>query len=110
MRPNPAISATGPVGGGDTRRETRLLRLLAVVALVLTGSQLLTAPSGAAQHAEPVVLAPSATSVTYAKQLALTATVAAPQPDAQVDFYAKPVGVAAKLLGSAAAVATAMRR
>ncbi len=82
---------------------TRLLRLLAVVALVLTSSQLLTAPTGAAQLAEPVVLDTSATSVTYAKKLVLTATVAAPQPDAQVDFYAKSVGVAARLLGSAAA-------
>ena len=82
---------------------TRLLRLLAVVALVLTSSQLLTAPTGAAQRTDPVVLATSATSVTYAKQLVLTATVAAPQPDAQVDFYAKSVGVAAKLLGSASA-------
>ena len=48
-----------------------------------------------------MVLDASATSVPYAKQLVLTATVAAPQPDAQVDFYAKAVGVAAKLLGSA---------
>ena len=65
---------------------TRLLRLLVVVVLVLVGSQLLTAPTASARRADPVVLDTSATSVTYAKQLVLTATVAAPQPDAQVDF------------------------
>ena len=46
---------------------TRLLRLLAVVVLVLAGSQLLTAPTGAAQRADPVVLEASAASVKYAK-------------------------------------------
>ena len=80
---------------------TRLLRLLAVVVLVLAGSQLLTAPTGAAQRTDPLALDASATSVSYAKQLVLTATVAVPQPDAQVEFYSKPAGTAAKLLGSA---------
>jgi hypothetical protein len=82
---------------------TRLLRLLAVVVLVLGGSQLLTTPTASARRADPVALDPSASSVRYAKQLVLTATVAAPQPDAQVDFYAKTFGAAPKLLGSATA-------
>ena len=78
----------------------RLLRLLAVVVLVLASSQLLTAPTGAAQRTDPVVLEASAAAVTYAKQLVLTATVA-PQPDAQVSFYAKALGGPDKLLGTA---------
>jgi hypothetical protein len=82
---------------------TRLLRLFAVVVLVLTSSQLLTAPTRAAQRTDPVVLRASAPAVPYAKQLTLTATVSAPQPDSQVDFYAKAAGAAAKLLGSATA-------
>ena len=81
----------------------RLLRLLAVVALVLGGFQLLAAPTASAQRTDPVALEASALSVTYAKQLVLTATLAAPQPDAQIDFYAKTAGDAAKLLGSATA-------
>ena len=80
---------------------SRILRLLAVVALVLAGSQLLTAPTGAAQRTDPVALDASALSVPFARELVLTATVAPAQPDAQIDFYAKPVGAAAKLLGSA---------
>jgi hypothetical protein len=80
---------------------TRLLRLLAVVVLVLGGGQLLTTPTAAARRADAVVLAASAVSVPYAKQLVLTATLAAPQPDAQVDFYTKAPGAPAKLLGSA---------
>ena len=78
----------------------RLLRLLAVVVLVLASSQLLTAPTGAAQQTDPVVLEASAASVRYTKQLVLTATVA-PQPDAQVSFYAKALGGPDKLLGTA---------
>lgn len=73
-----------------------------MVVLLLGVSQLLTVPTASAQRVDPVVLGTSAASVTYGKQLVLTATVAAPQPDAQVDFYAKAVGAAAKLLGSAA--------
>ncbi len=67
---------------------------------MLASSQLLTAPTGAAQRTDPVVLDASATSVPYAKQLVLTATVA-PQPDAQVSFYAKALGGPDKLLGTA---------
>ncbi len=79
----------------------RFLRLLAVVVLVLASSQLLTAPTGAAQRTDPVVLEASAAAVTYAKQLVLTATVA-PQPDAQVSFYAKALDGPDKLLGTGA--------
>jgi hypothetical protein len=79
---------------------TRLLRLLAVVVLVLASSQLLTAPTGAAQRAEPVVLETSAASVKFARSLVLTATLAAPQPGAQVDFYAKAAGGGVTKLGT----------
>jgi hypothetical protein len=79
----------------------RPLRLLAVVALVLGGGQLLTPPAASALLAEPVVLDASSASVPYAKQLVLTATVAAPQPDSQVDFYAKVDGGPAKTIGTA---------
>ncbi len=79
-----------------------MLRPLAAVVL-LGGSTLLTtpaAPAAAAHRIDPVVLEASAASVPYARQLVLTATVAAPQPDAKVDIYAKAVGGAAKLVGS----------
>ena len=76
---------------------TRLLRLLAVIALLLGGSQLLTSPTASAQRADAVVLEASAASVKYAKSLVLTATLAAAQPGAQVDFYAKGAVGAAKV-------------
>ena len=85
----------------------RLLRSLTVVVLALGVFQQLTAPTALARRTDPVVLSPSAAAVAYGKQLVLTATVAAPQPGAQVDFYAKPVDGAAKLLGSGATGADA---
>ena len=80
---------------------TRLLRLLAVLVLVLAGSQLLAAPTGAAQRTDTVVLTASAPAVTYTKQLDLTATVVSSSPDAQVQFYVQAPGTAAKPLGPA---------
>ena len=91
---------------------TRLLRLLAVAVLVLTGTQLGAAPTGAAptgaaptraaQRADAVALAASAPSVAFGKELVLTASVGAPQAGAQVDFYAKNPGGQDRLLGTAA--------
>jgi hypothetical protein len=68
-----------------------------MVALVLGGFPLLTAATASAQRADAVVLEASATSVKYTKSLVLTATLAAPQPGAQVDFYAKAAGGATKV-------------
>jgi hypothetical protein len=79
---------------------TRLLRFLALVALVLGGFQLLTAPTASAQRDDAVALETSAASVKYAKSLVLTATLAATQPGAQVDFYAKAAGGGATKLGT----------
>ena len=96
--------------GRDTRVVPRLLRSLTVVVLVLGVFQQLTAPTALGRRTDPVVLSPSSASVAYGKHLVLTATVAAPQPAAQVDFYAKPVDGAAKLLGSEAIGADAIAK
>lgn len=74
-----------------------------MVALVLAGSSLLVAPTATAQRTDPLVLEPSAVSVKYARPLVLTATVAAPQPDSHVDFYARVPGEPARTIGAATA-------
>ncbi|WP_028651739.1 hypothetical protein [Nocardioides halotolerans] len=82
----------------------RLPRVLAALALVLAGAQLLGAPSTAAtapaQRTDPVDLVPSATSVPFGRSVVLTATVASPQPDSRLDVFARSDG-ATRSVGTA---------
>ena len=65
---------------------------LAVVVLVLGGSQLVTTPTASAQRADPVALDASAPSVPLRQAARPDRHRGRAQPDAQVDFYAKAVG------------------